>query len=363
MNTVKVKFLIALAAMLAWSFASARSFNLSQPLLCHQQMPSLPANVCAQFNISYGSDPLQTFDVYMPQTQTTNAPVILMVHGGGWYQGDKTDTPVVQNKVSFWVPSGFVFISVNYPLVPQVNPVQEALSVAQALAYAQFHASDWGADPRRFVLMGFSAGGNLVSQLAAEPSLAISLGAQPWLGTVSLDGAAYDVPEIMDSPHPPEYDQAFGTDFALWMAASPTLQMYAPIAPFFAVCSTQEDAVCSQAQEFVNKAKSYGTNATLLQENMTHGEINANLGLPSSYTTQVNSFIVNLKYGPVPPRAPEGTDKVRSGTPIRPSQLRLRRAQSVPNAIHDSYQRTKFKHSIFWQMQYPPIYNVRVPGN
>ncbi|HEY3520015.1 MAG TPA: alpha/beta hydrolase [Rhodanobacteraceae bacterium] len=363
MNTLKIKFLIALAAMMAWSFASARSFNLSQPLLCHDQMGSLPINVCAQFNIAYGSDPLQMFDVYMPQTQTENAPVILMVHGGGWYQGDKTDTPVVQNKVSFWVPSGFIFISVNYPLVPQVNPVQEAQSVAQALAYAQFHASDWGADPKKFILMGFSAGGNLVSQLAADPALATSLGAQPWLGTVSLDGAAYDVPEIMDSPHPPEYDQAFGTDVALWMAASPTLQMYTRIAPFFAVCSTQEDAVCSQAQEFVNKAKSYGTNATLLQENMSHGDIDANLGLPSSYTTQVSSFIGSLLYGTVPPRAKEGTGKVGSGAPFWQNQLRLRRAQSTQYAIQNWYQRQRSSIQYFGNLQYPPIHKVRVPEN
>ncbi|HJU26923.1 MAG TPA: alpha/beta hydrolase [Rhodanobacteraceae bacterium] len=291
-----LRIALALSAVLVWSLGNARSHTLSEPLLCHQQMPKLPANVCAQFNVSYGSDPKQVFDVYMPQTQTYGAPVVLMAHCGGWAQGDKMGS--LTNKIAYWVPTGVIFISVNYPLVPQVNPVQEALSVAQALAYAQRHASDWGADPKKFILMGFSAGGNLVSLLSANPSMATSLGAQPWLGTVALDSAAYNVVEIMENPyHSPVYDEAFGTSAALWNAASPTLQVHSRIAPFLAVCSSQRVESCSQAQEFVNKAKGYGASASVLQENMTHGQIDANLGLPSSYTTAVNNFMSSVYKG------------------------------------------------------------------
>src|SRR5690348_428941 len=295
MTSLRMKLALALLATLVWSLGNARSHTLSQPLLCHQQMPSLPANVCAQFNISYGSDPKQMFDVYMPQTQTQGAPVILMVHGGSWSSGDKSDTPVVKNKVAYWVPTGVIFISVNYPYLPQANPLQQALYVAQALAYAQRHATDWGADPKKFILMGDSSGGQLVALISAEPSLATSLGAQPWLGTVSLDSAAYDVTQIMQMPvHPPMYDQAFGTSPAFWNATSPTVQLSSKIAPYMAVCSSQRVNSCPQAQQFVNKAVSYGTSATLLPENLTHSQIDANLGLPSAYTTAVNNFLSGL---------------------------------------------------------------------
>jgi acetyl esterase/lipase len=301
MNKLLVKFALAMLATLVWSIGSARTLSSPpQGRFCNSasgaKHNSLPLNMCFQFNVSYGSDPLQRFDVYMPPN-AKNAPVILMVHGGGWYQGDKTDTPVVQNKVNYWVPTGVVFISVDYPLVPQDNPLQEAISVGQALAYAQRHAADWGADPNKFILMGFSAGGHLVSLLSAEPSLATSMGALPWLGTVSLDGAVYDVPATMNTFHPTIYDNAFGTDPAFWVAASPLQQLHARIAPFMAVCTSQEPALCSQAQEFVNKAKSYGTQTSLLTVNMSHGQIDANLGLPSSYTTQVNAFMSALYQG------------------------------------------------------------------
>lgn len=360
MNTLPMKLLLALAAMLAWSFAHADatpSGPFCNPATGAQKNPALPPNTCFQYNIAYGLDPLQNFNVYMP-SGATGAPVIFMVHGGGWSQGDKADTDVVQNKVDLWVPSGFVFISIDYPLVPQVNPVQQAQSVALALAYAQLHATEWGGDPKKFILMGFSAGGNLVAQVAADPSMALSLGAQPWLGTVSLDGAAFDVPEIMNSNHPPVYDEAFGTNVALWDAASPTLQVSSRIAPFYAACSTQDTLTCAQAQEFVNKVDSYGTTATVLQVDMSHEDMNADLGLPSSYTTQVNAFLASLNAWPVPPRAAEGARS--AGSVNIKSRLKLR---PVPRASNQAASSRPPYVPYLDNTRYPTMHALGVPGN
>jgi len=172
--------------------------------------------------------------------------------------------------------------------------VQQARSVAQALAYAQQHATEWGADPRKFILMGHSAGAHLVSLISAEPSMAMSAGAQPWLGTVALDGAAFNVATIMRGRHAPLYDRAFGNDPAFWDAASPIIQLHAKTAPFLAVCSSQRRESCAQAQAFVDKARGFGTQARVLPENLSHGEINERLGEPSDYTAQVEAFMASL---------------------------------------------------------------------
>lgn len=301
MTSLRFKLAFALLVMLTWSAVDAGGRALPTDRFCTpasgSPRHSLPADMCFQFDVAYGSDPKQKFDVYMPNTNPQNAPMILMVHGGGWWQGDKMDTPVVRNKVEYWVPNGAIFISINYPLVPYVNPMQQALSVAQAMGYAQRNAAQWGGDPDRVILMGFSAGGHLVALLAAQPSLATSMGADPWLGTIALDSAAYDIPEIMDNPnHPPIYDAAFGTNTGLWNAASPQTVLRARIGPFLAVCSSLDGYSCPRAQEFVDKARSYGSEASVLPQNLVHGQINGNLGLPSSYTTQVNAFMAALYY-------------------------------------------------------------------
>ncbi|HXS74522.1 MAG TPA: alpha/beta hydrolase [Rhodanobacteraceae bacterium] len=254
---------------------------------------TLPPNVRVQRDVAYGSDPQQRFDVYLPP-RAHDAPVILLVHGGGWQRGDKAMNNVVQNKLTRWVPRGLVLISVDYPMLPQADPLQQARSVAQALAWAQRHAAEWGADPRKFILMGHSAGSHLISLISAEPSIAISAGAQPWLGTVALDSAAFDVAQIMRGHHLPLYDQAFGSDPSSWNAASPLAQLHSRMAPFLAVCSSRRDESCPQAQAFVDKARSFGTQARVLPENLSHEEINEQLGLPSGYTTQVEAFMAGL---------------------------------------------------------------------
>lgn len=254
---------------------------------------TLPPDVRVQRDIAYGSDPQQRLDVYMP-AEAHDAPVILMVHGGGWRHGDKAMSNVVQNKLSRWVPRGFVLVSVDYPMLPQANPVQQARSVAQALVFAQQHAAEWGGDPHKFVLMGHSAGAHLVSLISADPSMATSLGAQPWLGTVALDSAAFNVATIMRGKHFPLYDQAFGKDPSFWDSASPIVQLHSKIAPFLGVCSSRRQESCPQAQAFVDKARSFGTQARVLPEDLSHEEINEQLGEPSDYTTQVEAFMASL---------------------------------------------------------------------
>jgi acetyl esterase/lipase len=312
MRSLYSKFALVLLAVFACSAVHARNVPTlpSQKKVAGQfcnppggsPSNSLPANMCFRFNVAYGSDPLQKLDVYMPADAPHDAPVIVMVHGGGWYQGDKMDTPVVRNKVEKWVPAGAIFISVNYPLVPQADPLEQARSIALALGYAQRNASQWGGDADKFILMGFSAGGHLVSLLATDPSVVnsvpASLRVRPWLGTIALDSAVYDVPAAMNNPyHPPIYDNAFGTDTVLWNEASPMAQMDDRIAPFLAVCSTQETGSCSRAQDFVDKALGYGSDALVIEEDLDHGDINGTLGLDSDYTSQVNAFMAALTSG------------------------------------------------------------------
>jgi len=254
---------------------------------------TLPPDARVERDVAYGGDPQQRMDVYIP-AQAHDAPVILLVHGGGWQRGDKAMNNVVQNKLTGWVPRGFVLISVNYPMLPKTDPVQQARSVAQALAYAQQHAAEWGGDPHKFILMGHSAGAHLVSLISAEPSMATSLGAQPWLGTIALDSAVFNVTQIMRGHHFPLYDRAFGSDPAFWDAASPIVQLRSKIAPFLAVCSSRRNDSCPQAQAFVDKARSYGTQARVLPEDLSHGEINERLGEHSDYTAQVEAFMASL---------------------------------------------------------------------
>jgi arylformamidase len=257
---------------------------------------ALPAGIRIVRDVAYGSDARQRFDVYAP-AHARNAPVIFMVHGGGWFRGDKNMAAVVENKVRRWLPRGFIVISVDNRLVPQANPVEQADDIAHALATAQDKVAQWGGDQTKFVLMGHSAGAHLIALLTVSPALARNAGAAPWLGSVLLDSGALDVPQIMQARHFALFDKAFGKDPVLWKAASPFDALTAATQPILAVCSSRREISCRQADAFSAKARRLGSRSTVLREDLSHGDINFTLGQSNAYTDSVETFMRSLDPG------------------------------------------------------------------
>jgi acetyl esterase/lipase len=256
--------------------------------------------------IAYGDDPRQRVDVYLPE-HPQGAPIIVMVHGGAWVIGNKSLPQVVDNKLARWLPRGAIVVSVGYRLVPltglksgpdAVTPLTQADDVARAIAKVQALAPSWGGDPRRLVLMGHSAGAHLVALISASPTFAQRAGAAPWRGTVVLDSAGLNLVGLMQLPHARLYDRAFGAEPALWHAASPLETLTAGAPPMLVVCSTQRaDASCLQSSRFVARATELGVRASVLEEDLSHGEVNARLGLSGAYTDAVEQFFDSIGLG------------------------------------------------------------------
>lgn len=253
----------------------------------------LPDGVRMLSALRYGDDPAETLDAYLP-AQPQHAPVLFMVHGGAWRLGDKGAPAVFLHKVQRWAPQGVIVLSVNYPLLPHAAPRQQAQSLARALAFVQHQAPRWGGDPARLVLMGHSAGAHLIALLNADASLAHQAGAQAWRGAVALDSAALDVPAIMQRPHPRFYDDAFGAQPADWRALSPLHQQTAATPPILLVCSSRRADACAQAHAYADAAHALGARAQVLPQDLSHQEINAQLGLDNAYTRQVEAFLRDI---------------------------------------------------------------------
>jgi acetyl esterase/lipase len=253
----------------------------------------LPEGARVLRDVAYGADPAQRFDVYLP-ANARNAPLIVMVHGGGWANGDKDNPGVAANKVAHWLPQGYALVSVNYRLLPQATPLQQAGDVALAVAKVQALAAGWGADGTRTILMGHSAGAHLVTLLDLDPSFLAQAGARKPLGTVALDSAAMDLVQVMEAPHLPLYDRAFGSDRGTWIAASPYHQMGASAPPLLAVCSSRRADACAQARHLADKASARRIRVEVLPQDRSHAEINHDLGLPSPYTQAVDAFLRSL---------------------------------------------------------------------
>jgi acetyl esterase/lipase len=241
-------------------------------------------------DVAYGTASRQMLDVYAPE-DAHNAPIIVMVHGGGWAMGSKSSRNVVNNKVRHWLPKGYIFVSVGYRLIPDANPLEQADDVANALATVQAKAAKWGGDPSRIVLMGHSAGGHLVALISADRSIADKAGVKPWLATISIDSAALNVATVMNRGRPELYENAFGDDPAFWAKASPTLRLTSAVPPMLMVCSSLRQMTCNQAREFAEKADG---DVEVMPIALRHMPINTELGADNDYTKGVDAFLNKL---------------------------------------------------------------------
>src|SRR2546423_4695370 len=104
-------------------------------------------------------------DVYQPAKKGKNRPAVVVVHGGGWTQGDKALFAQQSNQLA---ERGFVAFSINYRLAPP-HPYPAAVDdVEAAVAWVRTPAKEYGVDPARIGALGGSAGGHLVGMLGTD---------------------------------------------------------------------------------------------------------------------------------------------------------------------------------------------------
>lgn len=99
-------------------------------------------------------------DAYLPNDTASRAPrpAIVVIHGGGWSSGTRSDFP----RWNHWlVESGYVVFDIDYQLAPQPNWQAATANVQDAVKWVKARADSFGVDPTRIALMGRSAGAHL----------------------------------------------------------------------------------------------------------------------------------------------------------------------------------------------------------
>lgn len=154
------------------------------------------------------ADPAQNrLDIYRPRHIDGPMPVVVWVHGGGWYQGGKAAS--IAKKAEMFTADGNLFVSVNYRLSPfpqspgwlrpgRVMFPDHPRDVAAAIAWVGRNAHRFGGDPRRIVLIGHSAGAQIVSLIGTNPAFLRARSVNPSVvrGVISLDAYGLSVPDL-----------------------------------------------------------------------------------------------------------------------------------------------------------------------
>lgn len=104
-------------------------------------------------------------DIFQPPKKEKNRPAVLIVHGGGWLEGDKTQLRGYGILLS---RLGFVCMCNSYRLSDEAIWPAQIQDVNCAVRYLRANAKDLGVDPDRIGITGNSAGGHLSLMAAAE---------------------------------------------------------------------------------------------------------------------------------------------------------------------------------------------------
>lgn len=123
-------------------------------------------NFSLERDLAYGSQERQKLDVYSPKG-ARDAPVLLFVHGGSWYNGDKSDYPFLADA---FVDSGYVAVIINYRVAPRAQFPAFVQDAALAVRWVKDNIARYGGDPGRVYLMGQSAGAQIAALVALDPT-------------------------------------------------------------------------------------------------------------------------------------------------------------------------------------------------
>jgi acetyl esterase/lipase len=113
-------------------------------------------------DVSYGNDTSQRMDVYLPARRSSGTtPVMVLVHGGGWTGGNKTDFNTYIEAFRKRMPE-YAFVNINYRLVNgSVLLDAQRADVRGAIDAVKAKKAEWDINPGKLVLLGASAGAHL----------------------------------------------------------------------------------------------------------------------------------------------------------------------------------------------------------
>ncbi len=182
------------------------------------------------------ADDKDKLDLYLPEGRT-NAPVIVSYYGNQLMGGDKSEDAFVGRR---FAAAGFLTAVVNYRLSPGVSHPAHVQDAAASFAWVKRHIKEYGGDPDRVFVIGYSAGGYLAALLSTDPRYlaAHKLSPRDIRGAVPVS-AFYWVERRGVAPDRDK--RVWGIDQNVWMDASPAHHLRADAPPMLILYADRDE--------------------------------------------------------------------------------------------------------------------------
>jgi acetyl esterase/lipase len=211
-------------------------------------------------------------DVYGPAGRRGPLPAIVVVHGGGFYSGDKSDPSVTRVSHAF-AALGYRVFNVNYRLAPEYPFPAANDDVQHAIGYIRQNARSLGVDPKRIGILGSSAGSTLAAWVAYVGKGPLDVGSR--VSAVVTFSGAFDLPALPSelppgdprvNPDMPGHGYLVpGADLnEQATAASPITYVDPSDPPILMIRSQDESSPLEQSELMLSKLKAAGVPSQLI---------------------------------------------------------------------------------------------------
>ena len=106
-------------------------------------------------------------DVYAPPVNVKNGASVIVVHGGSWHGGTRSDFPQWNE---WFAANGYTVFDIDYTLAPQPNYLTAIGDVKCAVRWVRENAAKFNISPDKIALLGRSAGAHLALIAAFTPN-------------------------------------------------------------------------------------------------------------------------------------------------------------------------------------------------
>jgi len=131
-----------------------------------EKSAAIRAEPKAVLDIPYAARPRAKLD-YFP-AGPARAPLFAFIHGGYWQRNDKDGFAFVADGPR---QHGIDVALLGYTLAPEARLADIVAEMRQALGFLADKAADFGFDPARLFVGGWSAGGHLTAAVADHPAM------------------------------------------------------------------------------------------------------------------------------------------------------------------------------------------------
>ena len=111
-------------------------------------------------NLKYGKHPLNQYDLYLPADRNDKTPILVLIHGGAWVMGDKSD--FMDEWAEEFCDDDIIVANMNYRLLDNgVNYTGMMQDIHELLFTLKQNAGTYSMSAYNYNLLGSSAGGHL----------------------------------------------------------------------------------------------------------------------------------------------------------------------------------------------------------